>query len=343
MGDDLYLAWAETRGQQSDIYVRRWDGNAWVEVGSGSATDGGVSNTAAISQAPWIEAAPDGSVYLAWHEAVGASYDIYLRHWDGSAWADVGGSATGGGLSNTPALSQWPSLGIDGQGRVYVAWEEVTTADKEIYLRRWNGSVWEEAGGASASGGGLSNNSGDSGRPFLLIDGSDAPIVGWSDGSGGVDTEVYVRRLTGASWTEIGGSGSGGGVSNNDGDSRPPVLGVDSSGAIYATWPDNSGGEFNIYVRRWDGNAWVEIGGSATGGGISGTSEVSLAPHIAVAPDDTVYVIWYERLGTNTDILIRRWTGSFWDEVGVGSASGGGISNTSVSYTHLDVYKRQLL
>ena len=44
--------------------------------------------------------------------------------------------------------------------------------------------------------------------------------------------------------------------------------------------------------------------------------------------DDTVYVIWYERLGTNTDILIRRWTGSFWDEVGVGSASGGGISNT---------------
>ena len=50
--------------------------------------------------------------------------------------------------------------------------------------------------------------------------------------------------------------------------------------------------------------------------------------HIAVAPDDTVYVIWYERLGTNTDILIRRWTGSFWDEVSVGSASGGGISNT---------------
>lgn len=326
-GNDLYLAWAETRNQQNDIYVRRWNGTTWAEVGGGSAAAGGISNTAGISQAPWIEAAPDGSIYLAWHEAVGAGYEIYLRRWNGSAWIEVGGSASGGGISDTATISQWPSVAIDSQGKVYVAWEEVTASDKEIFLRRWNGSAWEEVAG-SATGGGISNNTGDSGRPFLLVDSNDVPIVGWSDGSSG-DTEIFVRRLAGGSWTEIGGSASGGGVSNNTGDSRPPVLGVDSTGALFVTWPDNSGGEFNIFVRRWDGNNWIEVGsGSASGGGISGTNEVSLAPHIAIAPDDTVYVIWYERLGTNTDILIRRWTGTFWGEVGVGSASGGGISNT---------------
>ena len=73
----------------------------------------------------------------------------------------------------------------------------------------------------------------------------------------------------------------------------------------------------------------IQVGeGIAADGGISGSNEISLAPHVAVAPDDTVYVIWYERLGTNTDILIRRWNGSIWVEVGAGSATGGGISNT---------------
>jgi len=329
VGNEIYAAWVEERGEQSDIYVRRWNGSAWVEVGAGSASGGGVSATATISQSPWLEAAPDGSVYLAWHEENGGGYDIYVRRWNGSAWAEVGaGSAAGGGISKTAGISQWPSVGIAPGGAVYVAWEEATAADKEIYVRRWDGNSWLEVGAGSASGGGISNNSGDSGRPFLAIDETGAPLIGWSDDTPG-DTEIYVRRYNGSSWVEIGGSASGGGVSNNAGASRPPVLGVDSSGAIFVTWPDDSGGQFNIFVRRWDGNAWVEVGaGSAAGGGISGTGEVSLAPHVAVAPDDTVYIIWYERLGTNTDILIRRWNGSFWVEVGVGSATGGGISNT---------------
>ncbi len=329
VGDDIYAAWVEDRAKQSDIYVRRWDGNAWVEVGAGSASGGGVSNTATISDSPWLEAAPDGSIYLAWAEKTAGGYEVYVRRWDGSTWGEVGaGSASGGGISQTATESEWPSMGISTSGVVYVAWEESQAADKEIYVRHWNGNAWAEVGVGSASGGGISNNAGDSGRPFLAVDQNGNPIVGWSDDSPG-DTEVYARRWSGGTWGEVGGSASGGGISNNAGDSRPPVIGVDSTGIIYVTWPDNTGGHFDIYVKSWDGNAWVEVGaGSAASGGISGSSEVSLAPHVAVAPDDTVYVIWYERLGTNTDILIRRWNGSFWVEVGAGSATGGGISNT---------------
>ena len=119
VGDDIYAAWVEERGKQSDIYVRRWNGSAWVEVGAGSASGGGLSNTATISQSPWLEAAPDGAVYLAWAEETANSYDIYLRRWNGSAWVEVGaGSASGGGISKTTAESQTPKIAIAPYGTV---------------------------------------------------------------------------------------------------------------------------------------------------------------------------------------------------------------------------------
>lgn len=49
-------------------------------------------------------------------------------------------------------------MAITPDGTPYVAWRD-TSGDWEIYVRRWNGSSWEEVGTSSASGGGVSDNS----------------------------------------------------------------------------------------------------------------------------------------------------------------------------------------
>jgi hypothetical protein len=133
-----------------------------------------------------------------------------------------------------------------------VAWQDESAGDAEIYVRRWNGSSWVEVGGSSASGGGISNNSGESQWPSLSIAADGVPYVSWYDDSGG-DDEIYVRRYEAGAWQEVGGgSASGGGVSDNGGDSQHPSLIIASAGVPYVAWHDDSGGDSEIYVRRWE-------------------------------------------------------------------------------------------
>jgi hypothetical protein len=118
-------------------------------------------------------------------------------------------------------------------------------------VRRWNGSAWEEVGAGSASGGGISNNSGDSKYPALAVAPDGTPYIAWDDTSDG-DAEIYVRRWNGSAWEEVGtGSSSDGGISDNSGDSRRASVAITPGGTPYVTWDDTTGGDVEIYVRRW--------------------------------------------------------------------------------------------
>jgi hypothetical protein len=229
--------------------VRRWSGSAWEEVGTGSASGGGISDNTGWSGSPSLGFAPDGTPYVAWHD--GGDDEIYVRRWSGSAWEEVGtGSATGGGISDNTGWSGSPSLAVAPDGTPYVAWQDNTGGDYDIYVRRWSGSSWVEVGVDSASGGGISDNTGWSGSPSLGFAPDGSPYVAWHDDSGG-DWEIYVRRWNGLSWEEVdAGSASGGGISDNVGTSDNPSLAFSQGGMPYVAWCDQSGGNSEIYVRQ---------------------------------------------------------------------------------------------
>ena len=326
-----YVAWLDASDGDWEIYVRRWTGSSWEEVGAGSASEGGVSDNYGGSFSPSLAIAPDGNVYLAWADMTYGDGEIYVLRWDGSSWQEVGaGSASGGGISNNANGSWVPSLAIAPDGMPWVAWEDESSWNTEIYIRRWSGFSWETVGSGSASGAGISNSNGGSYDPALAIGADGSAFVAWEDNSDG-DKEIYVRRWNGTSWEEAGvGSARWGGISYNIGDSRFPSPAVAPDGSVTIAWQDRSSGENEIYVLRWDGSSWQEVGaGSSSSSGISDNAGDSWLPSLALDSDGTPYVSWENHDGWNNDIYIRSWNGASWEELGAGSASRSGISDNA--------------
>jgi hypothetical protein len=91
-----------------------------------------------IRGAPSLVIAPDGTPYVTWQDGSSGYYQIYIRAWNGSIWAEVGaGSATGGGISNMTGNSWRPSLAISPDGTPYAAWGDDNGGNFEIYIRRF--------------------------------------------------------------------------------------------------------------------------------------------------------------------------------------------------------------
>jgi hypothetical protein len=83
-----------------------------------------------------------GQPYVAWQDNDPADKGrIYLRTWTGSAWAPLGGSDTGSGISRSWAHTFEPSLAIDPDGRPVVAWNDWSQPTASIYIKRWMGSL----------------------------------------------------------------------------------------------------------------------------------------------------------------------------------------------------------
>lgn len=73
------VTWADQALGESEVYIRCWDGSTWEEVGTGSASGGGISNTQTDSLFPDIAIASDGTLYVAWTEDW---QNIYIRRWN---------------------------------------------------------------------------------------------------------------------------------------------------------------------------------------------------------------------------------------------------------------------
>jgi hypothetical protein len=305
----------------------------WFQLGV-SADFGGVSNDfGADSRFPDVATDSARNAFIAWQDTRAGNVEIYARRWNGTIWEEVGGSATGGGISNSPGASERPSVAIDNADNIYVAYEDVGPRGSEIIVRRWNGSVWEDFG--DQPGGSISSDTGSPGGaarlPDLALDPSGNPGVAWMDNRSG-EFQIMFRRFNGAAWEQLGGSFPTGGIPvsglslTHDGAVRPS-LAIDSAGNPAVAWinrPVNSNSfsqasfadidSSGVYVKRWNGSDWEGFGhSSVSGGGIFRDQHfrpdaVSLGLDLSASP---VVAASGSSVGT------VRWTGTRWERDGV--------------------------
>ncbi len=325
------VAWYDDTSGNWEIYIRRFNGTAWVDVGDNSSTGGGISKNVGESLQPSLALDSSGNPVVAWNDNTSGNYEIYVKRFDGTAWVDAGvESSNGGGISKNAGYSDVSSLTLDVFGNPVVAWDDNTSGSWEIYIRRFDGIDWVDVGDNSSSGGGISNTGG-AGWPSLGLAPSGQPVVAWV-GHPFENAEIYVKHFDGSDWVDVGvGSSSGGGISNNSGYSASPCLSLGDTGNLVVAWNDNTSGNAEIYCKKFDGSAWVDVGtGTSSVGGISNNEESSLAPSIAMDDSGIPIVAWENyNSSANSEIYVKQFDGINWVDVGVGSSSGGGISNTS--------------
>ena len=325
------VAWHE---EGVGILVRRWNGATWQQLGGSLGSTG---------EAPSIAINSGGDVYVAYQATLAGAVDIYVQRWDGVAWAGLGGSAAGAGISNSSKPSRNPAIALDAEGLPWVAWAETVETNQNIYVRRWNGAAWVDAG-QSGSGMGVSRSPVLTAmNPALVFDREGAPVLAWeqktgfadpSEGGGAI-VEIYVRRWDGESWTEIGGSASEAGASGlKIGMCTKPILAVDLSNRPVVAWTREYEAPGEVFLRRWNGSAWQELGGSASGFGVSGsrtgpTGEFwSHAAGLALDLEGHPIVTWTEGDFQTYQVRASRWTGSAWQGIeGTDSDTGLGASD----------------
>jgi hypothetical protein len=143
----------------------------------------------------------------------------------------------------------------------------------------------------------------------LASDGT-SNTMAFSEYNGFNDT-IRVKKWTGTSWTNLGSALS------TASSAYTPSLALDSSGNPVVAWHESDGSVVNIYVQRFDGTNWVPVGT----GGLSGSSAASsnaLNPSLALDSSGNPVVAWHEYDGSNSNIYVRRFAGTYWANVGSG-------------------------
>lgn len=195
----------------------------------------------------------------------------------------------------------------------------------------------------SAQGGGITLSAKVSEGLSMVLDNSGNPHIVWSDNSSG-NFEIYMRYFNGFEWSDLGGSTLSGGISKNPGKSSHPSISLNPDGNPAIAWDDDTSGDFEIYVREWDGTTWSELIGSATQGGISASAGLSLYPsivHIAMLTEFPIggstpvvrfspLVAWQQDVFGVSDIVTRMYfPGDEDSDEGWYALGSGNVSQTS--------------
>lgn len=270
-----YIAWEEfSGGGVKQIFVKYWNGSSWQPVdGVGNCLN--IDPTKNAYAYDGSLAVYNGTPYVTWYEHDAANHaQIYVKRYNGSAWAPL----TAGNISlnvNTGVSAENPSLAFY-QGTPYLAWTEYNA---QAYMKYWNGTAWVLDGGGISTAGWADYLS-------LSVAGG-VPYVSYQEYAS--ESNITVKHWNGSAW-----AADGGVYVNVTAYARHSSVAV-LSGTPYVAWEeDYEGGLNGVYVKHWNGGAWVRDGVKVNNvDGFAQNPSLCLAglfPYVAWEEDEQIYV-----------------------------------------------------
>ena len=129
----------------------------------------------------------------------------------------------------------------------------------------------------------------------------------WDTGTG------KVTLPAGPAWGGLA-TGSHDNLSDNDGESTRQQMVLDSSGNPYVVWDDGSGGgNFDLYLSRWNGTQWVKKSDGTAGYDIIPKPDAAIfiyGPKIALDSNDNPYIVMTD--DNAGGVYFVKWNGSAW-------------------------------
>ncbi|WP_164008349.1 Ig-like domain-containing protein [Pyxidicoccus trucidator] len=200
-------------------------------------------------------------------------------------------------------------LAVDGAGRLYTVGHRPRVNDTdfpESTVRRWDGQGWPEVSPPL----GRSWKSAITDGTRLAVTSTGIPLLAWEVNSWGHGAHVIVYTLEAGAWLPLPGLAA------------PPYyrprnlsLVLDAEDRPWSAHYEQ-GPVVKSYVSRWDGAAFVKVGGSLEDD--AGSASRALAADLKVDAAGTPYVAWRsaERL------YLQRWDGTRWETLATREAPG---------------------
>ena len=290
-------------------------GAAGFSTPAGSASEGGISNTAGSSRRPTIVIGADGQPIVAWTEFSGSTSNIRVSQVRsrGQWWRWRLGRARHFARCRR---HQWHRRCRFRHDREYgrwvptVAWLDASSGTTQVYVKRFAAGTWSGLGGAGfASGTGVSQAAASVTEFALATDGTKVAVT-WSSPVSG-NHQIFLREFSGSAWAALAGSTTGNGVSNLAGNNRAPSTAY-HSGTLYVVWQGDNQIRSEIYGKRFTGGAWQNIGD--VGFGISATKGAASQAKL-MSGGGQLHLVWADdsiaaRTGTQVAILATRWNGT---------------------------------
>ncbi len=270
------------------------------------------------SRFPSMAIDSEGNVHIAWNELTdylssGTDRDIFYKRWvaSSSTWTTTEVVST-----ESTENSRLPSMAIDSEGNVHIAWNELTDylssgTDRDIFYKRWvaSSSTWTTTEVVSTE------STADSTYPSLAVDSTGTVHIAWEDwtdyAGAGTDEDIFYKNWSAStsSWitTE---------VVSTESTSRSsfPSLTVDSTGTIHIAWDDNTvyagaGADRDIFYKQWKAfsSSWTTTEVVSTE-----STDYSLSAFLVIDSAGNFHIAWYDKTdyagaGTDEDIFYKRW------------------------------------
>jgi hypothetical protein len=140
--DNVYAAGGFTDSATftgGNLYVARWDGTSWSELGGGVHHQDGSFNTQIWS----VVGDHAGNIYASGEFIYDSGYN-YVAKWDGTSWSKLGA-----GAYSLNANGSIHSLCADQAGNLYAAGyftDDSSVFDGNLYVAKWDGTSWSHLG-----------------------------------------------------------------------------------------------------------------------------------------------------------------------------------------------------
>ncbi|MFI5303564.1 MAG: hypothetical protein ACHQYP_02105 [Nitrospiria bacterium] len=145
----------------------------------------------------------------------------------------------------TPSMTFW-------KGNLYLSWTEPEAHGiQQVYIKKLKDGVnWEQVGKSQNK-----DRTNSSASPSFGTNGNDLFLC-WTEKNDDNISQVYVKQLIGTNWQLLGGSLN----TFKEKEAKSPMLAL-FNGVPYVAWNESSEKEWSkLYVKHWDGSAWIPDG-----------------------------------------------------------------------------------
>jgi hypothetical protein len=296
------VSWYEDDGTSTNIYVKRWDGSGWVQLGT--FLDANTNQQDAYD--PSLALDSSGNPVVSWKES--GRKNIYVKRFVPNTWLDYRNTVDN--IITQSAVNS--DVSRKSNDNPVIAWTETdtTTNSKNVYVKEWTGSSWKKLGTALDRT--LSNNAEN---PSIDLP-SDYPVVAFQE-----NNDIHVKHWNGTIWNDVGSALDN--VPTNT--AITPSLVVDSASLPVVAFAENG----NIFIKKANGLLTTSVWSSVYGAAALDTvvSRAAYRPSLGLTGDNRPIVAWYEDDGTSTNVYVKEWNGTAW--VALGGAIDKTLSNNA--------------